>query len=181
MSKFPILDFETTGLVIDPGAILEVSVSVMDTEGTTIEEYTSAVDWTPSKIDSLLNDWARKTHTESGLLDQCYSYQPYNNKKLKVIEQDLIDLFSKHFPGQKVVLVGNSIHFDRKWIERYMPEFNKILHYRMLDVSALWEYMDLFHDIKRPDNGPVSHRGIPDTRGSAKLLKQFGQYVRGYY
>ena len=173
--KFPILDLETTGLTVNPGAILEVSVTIMDTNFETYEEYTSAVYHGSDYLDPLLNDWARKTHTESGLLAECCDF--CNTPSLQRVEHEVINLLNRHFPNEKVTLVGNSIHFDRKFIDAYMPDLSKNLNYRMLDVSALWEYMRIFHGINRPDNGPIVHRGLPDTRGSAKLLKQFGQYI----
>jgi oligoribonuclease len=173
--KFAILDLETTGLTVNPGRILEVSVTIMDTDFATHEEYTSAVHNHPTNVEPLLNDWTQRTHGESGLLKECYDQ---STPSLFDIETSVTNLLCKHFLYEKVVLVGNSIHFDRKWIDAYMPMLSEKLHYRMLDVSALWEYMRIFHDIKRPDNGPIVHRGLPDTRGSAKLLKQFGEYIK---
>lgn len=173
--KFTILDLETTGLSANPGGILEVSVTIADTEFNTQEEFTSAVRTSAREVGPLMNEWAQKTHTESGLLADCYGT---NSLPLNEIETKVIALLDKHFPNEKPVLVGNSIHFDRKFIDLYMPALSNRLHYRMLDVSGLWEYMRIFHGLKRPDNGPIVHRGLPDTRGSAKLLQQFNEYVK---
>ena len=38
--------------------------------------------------------------------------------------------------NERVLLAGNSIHQDRKFIENEWPKLDKRLHYRMLDVSA---------------------------------------------
>lgn len=166
---FPILDLETTGLVVEPGDIMEVSVNIMTIDLESVETYTSAVTCGRDVL-TRMNDWALKTHTESGLLFECLDRN--KSKPLRTIEAEVVSLFTKHFKDQKVVLVGNSIHFDRKFIDRYMPDLSQHLHYRMLDVSAIWEFLGTFYDLKRPDNGPVVHRGVPDTRGSAKLLQQ---------
>ena len=37
------------------------------------------------------------------------------------------------------VLAGNSIHLDRRFIRRYMPQLDTRLHYRMVDVSTIKE------------------------------------------
>ena len=34
-------------------------------------------------------------------------------------------------------LAGNSIHTDRKFIEKEMPKFLECLHYRIIDVSTV--------------------------------------------
>lgn len=36
-------------------------------------------------------------------------------------------------------LAGNSIHVDRVFLQRYMPELVAHLHYRIVDVSTLKE------------------------------------------
>lgn len=36
-------------------------------------------------------------------------------------------------------LAGNSIHVDRVFLQRYMPELVEHLHYRIVDVSTLKE------------------------------------------
>lgn len=172
--KFPVLDLETTGLTIKPGAIVEVSVVIMDTDFVVHEEFTRAVKHTPETLEPLLNPWAKKTHTESGLLQECYE----TGTTLYQIETEVLNLLNRHFVGtDRPVLVGSSIHWDRRWIAEYMLALDNRLHYRMLDVSGLWEWLRMFHNVEKPDLGPVHHRGIPDTRGSAKLLKIFGERV----
>ena len=57
------------------------------------------------------------------------------------VENQLIDFVKQYFiPDQPVYLAGNSIHQDRKFIEREWRELDKLLHYRMLDVSA-WKIL----------------------------------------
>lgn len=35
--------------------------------------------------------------------------------------------------------VGNSVHADRRFLEKYMPQFLHHLHYRIIDVSTIKE------------------------------------------
>jgi oligoribonuclease len=173
--NFPILDLETTGLLARPGAILEVSMVVMDTSFNVIQEYTSVVRHWPCDIENLLSDFAKKKHTESGLLAECY----VSNKTLNRIEDEVISIIDQHFgKNEKPILTGNSIHFDRRFIIEWMPSLHARLNYRMLDVSALWEWAKMFRGIERPDLGVVAHRGLPDARGSAMLLREFGYVVK---
>lgn len=34
---------------------------------------------------------------------------------------------------------GNSVHADRRFLEKYMPQFMHHLHYRIIDVSTIKE------------------------------------------
>ncbi len=78
----------------------------------------------------------------------------------------------KHFGGE-VILAGNSIHQDRKFIERWMPRLNELLHYRMLDVSAWKVYFEGARGVKFTK--PEGHRAMDDIQGS---LEEFGMYVQ---
>ena len=81
-------------------------------------------------------------------------------------------------PNETVYLAGNSIRVDRSFIDVYMPKFAKILHYRMLDVTAfklLWtgqggtEYKKAKH-----------HRALDDIRESIAELKDYNTKFRGH-
>jgi len=52
------------------------------------------------------------------------------------VEQDLILFVEKHFGTEPAILAGNSIHSDKKFIERWWPGLDLKLHYRLLDVSS---------------------------------------------
>lgn len=43
-----------------------------------------------------------------------------------------------HFPG-KAPLAGNSVHADKKFLDKYMPKLMGHLHYRIVDVSTVKE------------------------------------------
>lgn len=45
----------------------------------------------------------------------------------------------EHTEYQQAQLAGNSIHVDRVFLQRYMPELTGHLHYRIVDVSTLKE------------------------------------------
>ena len=55
----------------------------------------------------------------------------------RTVENQLLEFIDEHFDADEpVLLAGNSIHQDRKFIENEWPRLNARLHYRMLDVSA---------------------------------------------
>jgi oligoribonuclease len=77
-----------------------------------------------------------------------------------------------HFaPNERVILAGNSIHQDRKFIENEWPRLNERLHYRMLDVSAWKVVFD--GKYKKRFAKPEAHRAMEDIRGSIQELNYY--------
>ena len=86
------------------------------------------------------------------------------------VEQKLLEFIDKWF-GKEVILAGNSIHQDRKFIDKEWPEVSKRLHYRMLDVSAWKVVMEGKYGkkfVKRE-----AHRALDDIQGSIEELKWY--------
>jgi oligoribonuclease len=167
--KLILMDLETTGLVIKPGAILEVGMAIVDCSTLEIVESMRQVVKDPDL--TALSPWAKETHTKSGLLteikDAAWALP------LADIETLTLNLINRHFsPDERPILSGSSIHFDRKWLVEYMPRLDERLHYRMIDISGLWEWAWFFHNVKRP-KAEVAHRSHQDIVGSLQLLKQF--------
>ncbi len=75
----------------------------------------------------------RNMHTRNGLLDRVRS----SEFSLKTVEKDAIALLLQHCEPFEGVLAGNSIHTDRTFIAHHMPAFDKLLHYRMIDVTSV--------------------------------------------
>jgi oligoribonuclease len=167
------LDLETTGLDENTCKILEVSVIITDNFFKEIEAYSKVIGYKDEEIIPQMNAWCNKTHTESGLLTDV----KYSGITLASVETDLINLVRKHFTdGTSPMLAGNSIHFDRRFIKKYMPVFENLLTYRMIDVSSTWEQFRIFRNINIP-KPEGNHRGLSDTRTSIALCKQLMFYV----
>ena len=124
------LDMEMTGLEPDRHKILETCAVITDLEFQTLSSWQSVIFQSPEDL-QLMDDWCTKTHTANGLVAKV----PHGISE-QALDQELCQLASAHFGKEKVVLCGNSIGQDRKFVEKYLPEFAKLLHYRMLDVSS---------------------------------------------
>lgn len=95
----------------------------------------------------------------------------------KVVEDALLAFIDEHFASdERILLAGNSIHQDRKFIENEWPRLNERLHYRMLDVSA-WKVVFDGKYGKRFAK-PEEHRALGDIRGSILELKYYLGKVR---
>ena len=54
-------------------------------------------------------------------------------------EEQMLQFVQTHTPKGKCPLAGNSIHVDKKFLDKYMKRFMEHLHYRIVDVSTVKE------------------------------------------
>ena len=166
------IDLEMTGLDPVRDRILEVAAVATDMEMNEIANYQAVV-----KVDDKLIQermvgefWEKNKKARDGLTGQNANGQP-----IKKVEMELLDFVKKNF-GKVVYLAGNSIHQDRKFIEREMPELNKVLHYRMLDVSAWKIYFE--NALNKKFIKPEEHRALDDINGSIEELKWYLTFLK---
>ena len=159
------VDLEMTGLSPVKDRILEVAAIATDWDFNEIETYTGVVKVSEKLIaERMVGDfWEKNPESYKSLVEQ-----NKDGKPCKEIEQELIEFVKRNF-GRTIYLAGNSIHQDRKFIEREWPELNEKLHYRMLDVSAWKIYFENAKNfyVTKAEN----HRALDDIRGSIEELK----------
>ncbi len=56
---------------------------------------------------------------------------------IRQAEKEATRQLLQHVDYGEGILCGNSIHTDRSFISKFMPGFDRALHYRMVDVSSL--------------------------------------------
>ena len=166
------IDLEMTGLDPNKDKILEVAAIATDMKLEELARYEAVV-----KVDEQLMKermvgkfWEENSNSRDALITQNASGKP-----IAEVEKELLEFLDDHF-GEEIYLAGNSIHQDRKFIEREMPELNKRLHYRMLDVSAWKIYFENALDKKfiKPEN----HRALDDITGSIEELKWYLTFLK---
>lgn len=172
------MDLEMTGLEPEKDRILEVAVIVTDWDFKEIatQEEVVAVDKElfAQRIKDAPDFWNTFPHVRDALLKQNASPDA---KTAKEVENILINLADTYFePDQRILLAGNSIHQDRKFIDKEWPRFSKRLHYRMLDVSA-WKVV-FEGKYKKKYAKPENHRALDDIRGSIEELHYYIGKVR---
>ncbi len=163
------MDLEMTGL--DPAAdrILEVAAIVTDWNFTEIATYEAV-----KKVDAGLMEarmripfWEENAPVRDALMAQNAS-----GSESETVEDELLKFIHEHIgPEGKVLLAGNSIHQDRKFIENEWPRLNAQLHYRMLDVSA-WKVV-FEGRFRKSFKKSESHRALEDIRGSIEELRYY--------
>ena len=161
------VDLEMTGLSPEKDRILEVGVVATDWGMDEIDTYESGVKCARSLMRRRMvgEFWTKNAQVREALMAE-------NAKGLKLaeVENELVGFVRKNF-GKEVYLAGNSIHQDRKFIEKWWPKLNGLLHYRMLDVSA-WKIY--FEEAKgKKFAKPEAHRALEDIRGSIEEFKWY--------
>lgn len=164
MERLLWLDLEMTGLDPAKQRIIETAAIITDFEFKEVAKY-SAVIYQPEEVLKNAEPWCHQN------LQQLFGEVRMSKVTSDEAERELISLANKHFHQgrNKVVLAGNSIHHDRKFIAKYWPSFESMLHYRMLDVSSFkllieGKGLGMYSKANK-------HRALADVRESIQELK----------
>lgn len=165
------VDLEMTGLDENVDQILEVAAIITDIDLKPLEEFHRIV-FQPQKVLDEMNDWCKKTHGESGL-----TAAVPNGTPLEQVQKELTSLLDRHYHSKdRVVLCGNSVSNDKRFIDKYMPEFAKRLHYRLIDVSSFKEIFREKYNIGFSKGN--KHRAVDDIYESIRELKHYLSFVQ---
>ena len=166
------VDLEMTGLEPDKDKILEVAAIATDMQLNEIATYEAVVKVDDKLIKSrMVGDfWEKNSKTRDALIAQNETGKP-----VKEVEKELLAFIDKNF-GKTIYLAGNSIHQDRKFIEREMPDLDKKLHYRMFDVSAWKIYFE--NALNKKFTKPENHRALDDINGSIEEFKWYLTFLK---
>jgi oligoribonuclease len=161
------LDLEMTGTDPSVHRIIEIGALFTDEHLNEVVCLDLAIGY--PDLDSHPTDpWCIEQHEKNGLWESIKK----QGVSLKEGEERL-KAFTERHCKRSVVLAGNSIFHDRKFLEQCMPEFSKLLHYRMLDVTSLMIFMKHFHI--NPIKKKKLHRALPDIRES---LAEYQHYLK---
>ena len=168
------VDLEMTGLDPVRDRILEVAAVATgwDLETTATYEGIVKVDDELMKERMVGKFWEENREAYEGLISQNKQGKPAGE-----IEKELLEFIAENFDSEeKVILAGNSIHQDRKFIDGEWPSVSSRLHYRMLDVSAWKVYFEgaLHRRFVKPEN----HRALDDIQGSIEELKFYLRFMK---
>ncbi|AKF07608.1 oligoribonuclease [Sandaracinus amylolyticus] len=152
------MDLEMSGLAIERERILEIAVIVTDGQLEILAEGPEIVVHQPDSLLDAMDDWNKQHHGASGLVDRVRA----STISEAEAERQVLEFVAAHVPARAAPLAGNSVHQDRLFLAKYMPQVEKYLHYRNVDVSTLKELVRRWH--------PQAYAGRPTKRGSHRAL-----------
>jgi oligoribonuclease len=170
MEKLLWLDMEMTGLVPEKEVPIEIAAVITDWKFNDLGRYHSVIRQ-PRKFLDAMDDWNKKHHGRSGLLEKIPG-----GKDPGVVDTEMKAFVLEHFGEEKAILAGNSIGQDRAFIKLYLPQLESVLHYRMLDVSAWKLVFNNMFGKKYPKK--QAHRAEDDIFESIAELKFYLEHVK---
>jgi oligoribonuclease len=166
------VDLEMTGLDPEKDRILEVAAIATGWDLKPLAKMTGIVKVPKTLIEERMvgEFWEKNRASYEALVSQ-----NKEGKSCQEVEKDVLAFLDQYF-DKEIILAGNSIHQDRKFIDREWPEVAKRLHYRMLDVSAWKVYFEGAKDKKftKPEN----HRALDDILGSIEELEWYLTFMK---
>lgn len=163
------VDLEMTGLDPVEDRILEVAAIVTDWDLKELATYEAVV-----KVDDGLVKRRMVGEFWEAFPEVCATLQKQNEtgEDADVVEDELLAFIDQHIGEvDKVLLAGNSIHQDRRFIASEWSQLDARLHYRMLDVTA-WKVV-MEGKFGKKFAKPEAHRALEDIRGSMQELKYY--------
>lgn len=160
------VDLEMTGLDTHNDVILEVAAEVTDFDFKTLASYEAVIAQPIEKMDQM-NEWCKKQHAASGLLERIKE----KGQPEKEVIHELVGFIKAQFGNESAILAGNSIHNDRNFIKIWWPEVDALLHYRMLDVSSYKILMQSKFGVVF--NKKEVHRAFDDIQASIAELQYY--------
>ena len=129
------IDLEMTGLDPERERIIEVATLITDNELNPVAEGPVIAIHQPDSLLDAMDEWCTRTHGESGLTERVQQ----SRTETAEAERQTLDFLRQHVAPGTSPMCGNSVHQDRRFLEREMPELLAFFHYRNLDVSTLKE------------------------------------------
>ena len=167
MTDYLWLDAEMTGLNHKSCRLIEIACFLTKEDFVPYASYESLIYQNPHV------GWeqvAKEMHQKSGLFDLVQQF----GKDERDVIHELNEFLAKHLDRKQVPLAGNTVHFDRKFIEEQWPSLMKFFTHRILDVSSFKIYAEGL-GVKKFAEQPPAHRAMDDIKHS---LKEFDYYLK---
>jgi oligoribonuclease len=169
------LDLEMTGLDVERHVIVEIAALVTDDDLQPVDDGIDLiVHATPEQL-AEMDDFVRAMHTKSKLLPEIEA----STLSLADAGAQVLEYVRSHVAEGTAPLCGNSIGVDRRFLDRHLPELDKFLHYRSVDVSSFKELCRRWYPAvykKRPDK-TETHRALADVRESIAELQYYREHM----
>lgn len=167
------MDLEMTGLDPEQDVIIEIATIVTDKDLNIIAEGPVLAVHQPDVLLDAMDDWNTKTHGNSGLTRRVRESQV----NARAAELQTLEFLQQYVKAGASPLCGNSIHQDRRFLVKYMPELEAYMHYRNIDVSTLKELAKRWKpEVVSSFNKKGAHQALDDIKESIDEMLHYRQY-----
>lgn len=170
------IDLETTGLHVDKDCILEIACIITDGNLHKRYEGPSFVIHRSKEILEHMDDWCIHQHEQTGLTKASLN----SSVTIKQAEIEILEFIKKYAPEKKVCnLAGSSVHFDKEFLRKEMPELFDHLHYRIVDVTTIGEVVRRWFPmmLRQRPRKHGNHRALDDIRNSIREMEFYKNSV----
>lgn len=170
------MDLEMTGLDPERHVVVEIATIITDNDLEIVAEGPDLVISASEEELSAMDTVVRTMHTKSGLLAAIDASAITRADAAAAT----LAFLRAHIPAPATVpLCGNSIGTDRRFLSAQMPEIDRFLHYRCVDVSTVKElarrwYPEAFAAAPKKVG---THRALGDIKESIAELRYYRQAV----
>ena len=164
------VDMEMSGLMPDTDRILEIAMIVTDGDLNIIAEGPVLVVHQEDAALDRMDAWNKGTHGRSGLIDKVKA-SPLSESE---VEAECIAFLKQHVKAGVTPMCGNTIHQDRRFMNRYMPKLEAYFHYRNIDVSTIKELCKRWQpEIAKGFSKKQAHTALADILESVEELRYY--------
>lgn len=163
------MDLEMTGLDATQDVIVQAALIITNKHLEKLDTLTIDI-WQPEESLQKMVPFVRQMHEKTGLLERVRT----STVDVTRAGQMLLEKVTEYCPFHPV-LCGNTIHSDRKFIDRYWPGLSAYLHYRMVDVTSLKVLSQLWlpSDRQYKKSDSRQHDALFDIEQSISELKHY--------
>jgi oligoribonuclease len=160
-------DLECTGSNVDKDEIIEIGLILTDQDLNELGYFKSVVKPGPLALGRLMqNSVVHEMHTVNGLLDDVLGADDIYKQHI-VTTTVLLWLRSigVGVDGRNLILAGSGVgHYDKRFIDKYMPQLSKLLRYYVLDVGVIRRAHRMWVGEPEDFNSSKTHRALDDIK-----------------
>lgn len=162
-----------TGLNPVADRIIEIACLVTDAQLNQVAQGPSMVIHQQNDVLGSMDEWNLNHHTDSGLIERVRK----STITERMAQKRILEFLHPHVPSRIAPLCGNSIWQDRRFLAKYMPDLEKYLHYRNIDVSSVKELVKRWYPSLPAFKKQKLHTALSDIRESILELQYYREHV----
>lgn len=164
------VDMEMSGLQPETDRILEIAMIVTDGDLNIIAEGPVLVVHQEDAVLDRMDAWNKGTHGKSGLIDKVKA----STLSEAEVEAQCLAFLKQHVKASISPMCGNTIHQDRRFMNRYMPKLEAYFHYRNIDVSTIKELCKRWQpEVAKGFAKKQAHTALADIIESVEELRYY--------